>query len=210
MDGIEIKGDLMTFDKRRLIGDLRGTAVVSHAEPDLTSYDRIIDCTGVARAALPAIDEDLTFQCLQYRVRFDAPPRNEIRLTSIGYAWSFPLGDREWHIGCGSLVMDPRPVIESTGWLLRTSGPGRRRLFVQESHPPHFTSSLPSLRGEERPSGGMGSGGGHRLCGTSCRRRYRTGHEERPASSRDDGMIHPVMRRQCSASSNGWRRSGGS
>jgi flavin-dependent dehydrogenase len=117
MDGIEIKGHLKTFDKGRLIEDLRGTATINYGQPQVTDYDRIIDCTGVTRAILPAIDDDLTFKCLQYRVRFDAPPRNEIRLTSIGYAWSFPLGRNEWHIGCGSLVMNPRAVIKSTGWM---------------------------------------------------------------------------------------------
>jgi hypothetical protein len=103
IDDVRIKGDLMTFDKRRLIEDLQGGAPVSHAEPDAQRYDRMIDCTGVSRALLPPIAGDLVFRCLQYRIRTKTPFKNQIRLTSIGYAWSFLLSENEYHVGCGSL-----------------------------------------------------------------------------------------------------------
>jgi flavin-dependent dehydrogenase len=117
IDGVRIRGDLMTLDKRRLIEDLRGSARIDHSEPDGRRYDRIIDCTGVARAMLPPVDADIVFPCVQYRIRRKVPLENRIRLTSIGYAWSFPLSHNEYHVGCGSLVMDPRQIIESTGWI---------------------------------------------------------------------------------------------
>ncbi len=119
IDDVRIRGDLKTFDKRRLIRDLRGDAMVIHTEPDATRYDRIIDCTGVSRAILPPIEDDIIFPCVQYRIRSDTPLANRIVLTSVGYAWSFPLSQNEYHVGCGSLVMDPREVLVSTGWLSR-------------------------------------------------------------------------------------------
>jgi flavin-dependent dehydrogenase len=120
IDDVKIKGDLMTFDKRRLIDDLRGDAAIAHTEPDQRDYDRIIDCTGVARAMLPPVEGDVVFPCVQYRIRSKKPFQNRIMLTSVGYAWSFPLSGNEYHVGCGSLVMDPRKVVESTGWIDRT------------------------------------------------------------------------------------------
>jgi flavin-dependent dehydrogenase len=120
IDDVRIKGDLMTFDKRRLIDDLRGSATIAYTAPDVQRYDRIIDCTGVARAMLPPIENDIVFPCVQYRIRTEIPLANRIRLTSIGYAWSFPLSRNEYHVGCGSLVMEPRKIVESTGWMDRT------------------------------------------------------------------------------------------
>jgi len=120
IDDVRIKGDLMTFDKRKLIEDLRGGVTISHAAPEAQRYDRMIDCTGVSRALLPPIAEDLVFRCLQYRIRTTTPLKNQIRLTSIGYAWSFPLSGNEYHVGCGSLLADPRAVIDSTGWIERS------------------------------------------------------------------------------------------
>jgi flavin-dependent dehydrogenase len=117
IDQVRIPGRLMTFDKQRLIRDMRGKAEIMDGRPDRSLYNRIIDATGVSRAMLPRIEDDLVLPCLQYRIRTERPLDNRIRLTSIGYAWIFPLGRGEYHIGCGSLVMDPWKVLLSTGWV---------------------------------------------------------------------------------------------
>lgn len=116
IDGLKIGADLLTFDKRKLIGDLLTGAVVSHGRPAAGRYDRIIDATGVARAFLPPIPDDIVLKCVQYRIALDAPGENRIRLGRIGYGWSFPLSRGEHHIGCGSLILDPRRMMEEIGW----------------------------------------------------------------------------------------------
>jgi flavin-dependent dehydrogenase len=45
---------------------------------------------------------------------------NRIQLGRIGYAWCFPLGELGFHIGCGSLVSNPKEVLKELGWV---SGP---------------------------------------------------------------------------------------
>ncbi len=117
MDGIEIQADLMTFDKPGLIRDLLKDTEVKHVEPDLTLYDKIIDATGVARAFLPPIDDDIILPCVQFRMQNHAPIDNQIKLGSIGYAWSFPLSGNEYHVGCGSLISDPRRILAELGWI---------------------------------------------------------------------------------------------
>jgi flavin-dependent dehydrogenase len=114
---VRIKADLKTIDKRRLIRDLRGKADVYHHSPNTAHYDRVIDCTGVARALLPPVKDDIILPCVQYRIRTDAPIANLIRLTAVGYAWAFPLGKNQYHVGCGSPFADPEEVLGATGWI---------------------------------------------------------------------------------------------
>lgn len=117
MDGLKIRADLMTFDKQRLIHDLLQSAEISYSKPITGRYDRIIDSTGVARAALPPITSDLILPCIQFRVETAAPLDNQIKLGAIGYAWCFPLSEQEYHIGCGSLISDPLPIMKELGWM---------------------------------------------------------------------------------------------
>jgi flavin-dependent dehydrogenase len=117
MDEVRVSADLKTVDKPRLVKDLLRDAAVDYSEPDLTKYDRIIDATGVTRAFLPRIDNDIVLQCSQYRVRIDDERKNAVRLGGIGYAWCFPLSGQTYHIGCGSLVSDPDSVIRDLGWI---------------------------------------------------------------------------------------------
>jgi flavin-dependent dehydrogenase len=119
IDDVDVGGELITFDKPRLIRDLRGRTAIMSGWPPKRGYDRIIDATGVSRAVLPAIENDLILPCVQYRVRTGEPLGNRIELTSVGYAWTFPLGHDEYHIGCGSLVMDPAQILEQSGWLTK-------------------------------------------------------------------------------------------
>jgi len=117
MDGLRLKADLATFRKPDLVKDLLRGAEIIHAPIDVPRYDRIIDATGVSRAFLPALQEDILLPCVQWRIRTEAELENQIRLGKIGYAWCFPLADQEYHVGCGSLISDPRKIMEEIGWM---------------------------------------------------------------------------------------------
>lgn len=117
MDDVKIRADLMTFDKPMLIRDLLEGAEVNYSPLDPHRYERVVDATGVARAFLPKIHEDIILDCIQSRIRTREFHENRIRLGSIGYAWCFPLSESEYHIGCGSLLADPRGIMEKLGWL---------------------------------------------------------------------------------------------
>lgn len=124
MDGVRIRADLKTFNKPRLVKDLLQDAKIEYSEPELTRYHRVIDATGVSRALLPKIDNDIVLQCVQYRVRAGEERKNSVRLGGIGYAWCFPLSNSNYHIGCGTLVSDPHRLMESLGWLGNASSQG--------------------------------------------------------------------------------------
>lgn len=126
MDGLRIRADLMTFDKRRLIKDLLAGAEVNRSQPDMAAYDRIIDATGVERAFLPPIFDDIILSCVQYRIRTDEDIENKIKLGKIGYGWSFPLQPHEYHVGCGCLLADARQVLKDLGWV-RSDNPCRMK-----------------------------------------------------------------------------------
>ena len=67
----------MTFDKPALIKDLLRGAEVKHSPVHVSMYDRVIDATGVARAFLPKIDDDIVLRCVQRRIRTDEPLRKQ-------------------------------------------------------------------------------------------------------------------------------------
>ena len=117
MGDLKIPADLATFNKPELIRDLLQGAKIKYAPLEEANYERIIDATGVSRAFLPAIQDDILLPCIQWRIRTDAPLENRIRLGGIGYAWCFPLANHEFHIGCGSLISDPRKIMEELGWV---------------------------------------------------------------------------------------------
>jgi flavin-dependent dehydrogenase len=116
MDGIRIKAELLTFDKRRFIADLREGVVVNYGEVVLKNYDRVVDASGVSRAMLPPIANDIISPCIQYRIQTERDPGNQITLGSVGYAWCFPLSSGEYHIGSGSVTADPQSIIERNRW----------------------------------------------------------------------------------------------
>jgi len=117
MDGIRIKADLATFNKPSLINDLLRGASIIHGPLEENKYERIIDATGVSRIFLPALPDDILLPCWQWRIRTEAELMNRIKLGKIGYAWCFPLSNHEYHIGCGSLISDPRKIIKNLGWI---------------------------------------------------------------------------------------------
>lgn len=132
MDDVKIKADLMTFDKPRLVKDLLEGARIRHSDLDPRAYERVIDATGVARAFLPPISDDIVLPCVQYRLKTSQPLKNKINLGRIGYAWCFPLTGGRYHIGCGSLRTDPRSRIDELG--LREPAAGSRQTLICECH----------------------------------------------------------------------------
>jgi hypothetical protein len=123
--GFRVKVDLLTFDKQRLIADLLSGAEIRRSGFDLGSYQRVIDASGVSRALLPPIDEDITLPCIQFRVRTDEALENRITLGGIGYAWCFPLSKGEYHIGCGCMAANPAERLRELGWVKGNGSPAR-------------------------------------------------------------------------------------
>ncbi len=103
IDGTEIKVDMVTFNKPRLINDLLKDATVYYTPLNTTNYARVIDATGTSRTYLPPVENDLVLLCAQSRVRSDKPLGNWVNLGYIGYAWCFPLSDNVYHVGYGSI-----------------------------------------------------------------------------------------------------------
>jgi flavin-dependent dehydrogenase len=117
MDDVPVKGELMTFDKPAFIRDLLKGAEIRKGPIRVSRYDRIIDATGVSRSFLPPIKDDLLLPAIQRRVETQEKLENRIKLGGIGYAWCFPLGDRGYHIGCGTLRGDPATYLRQLDWL---------------------------------------------------------------------------------------------
>jgi flavin-dependent dehydrogenase len=145
MEDVRLKGELMTYDKPSLEKDLLEGATIKHGPLRVQAYDRVIDATGMRRAYLPPIENDILLPCAQRRVMTDGPLENRIKLGGLGYAWCFPLGEHGYHIGCGTLVRNPNASLKKIGWLtdnpkcntlcackgkVRLSGPHSSQPFV--------------------------------------------------------------------------------
>ena len=114
VDGVMIRSDMLTLDKPALIRELIKGAVIREGPIDLDSYDRVIDATGVDRAYLPKIENDVIAECTQYRIRSEKPLDLWFKTSSLGYEWCFPLGNDEYHVGFGNVltkVSDYRPAL---------------------------------------------------------------------------------------------------
>jgi len=111
VDGVIAKCDLCTIDKPRLMNDLIGEYPVKILDDgekiNTENYDLIVDSTGCRRAYLPPIKNDLIIPTVQYRIKSEEylPPRMDG--GGLGYGWIFGLGNKEYHIGLGSLKDDP-------------------------------------------------------------------------------------------------------
>jgi len=117
--GVELRGDLFTFNKPKLIKDLQNGTQIAEGPVKGNGYERVIDATGNARAYLPPVRDDLTVPCVQYRVTgADLDPSAVyIKYGDVGYSWSFPLSETEFHIGGGSVAVDPREMVQKSGLL---------------------------------------------------------------------------------------------
>jgi flavin-dependent dehydrogenase len=121
MDEVRIRGELMTINKPALIRDLLGGANIRGDRFKMADYGRVIDATGITRAFLPPIKNDVLLPCIQQRIQPKQQLDNRIQLGKIGYAWCFPLGEFGAHIGCGSLVSNPKKMLKQIGWLDHSS-----------------------------------------------------------------------------------------
>lgn len=128
MDEYRIEADLATINKPLLIRDLRQGANIKNSLPSRKDYDRIIDATGVSRAFLPAIKQDIILPCVQWRIQTSTRLENRIKLGGIGFAWSFPLSRNEYHIGCGSFLSDPDQIIRELGWVQSSISKGKGKI----------------------------------------------------------------------------------
>jgi flavin-dependent dehydrogenase len=118
-EGVDMGAHLLTFDKPRLINDLRKGAEVLHGPVLPHKYERVIDATGLRRAYLPPIKDDLLVPCVQYRVRREHGDSSKvvIQYGNLGYSWMFPLSDTEFHIGAGSVLADPKETLRESGFM---------------------------------------------------------------------------------------------
>jgi len=117
--GIELRGELLTFDKPKLIRDLQNGSQIIESPLTANGYERVIDATGTARAYLPPVMHDLTVPCVQYRVVGADLDPSAVYITygDIGYSWSFPLSENEFHIGGGSVAVDSAEMVRKSGLL---------------------------------------------------------------------------------------------
>jgi hypothetical protein len=118
-EGVDMKAHLLTFDKPRLINDLREGVEVLVGPVPPRRYERVIDATGLRRAYLPHIKDDLLVPCVQYRVSREGADRSKvvIQYGNLGYSWIFPLSDTEFHIGAGSVLADPKDTLRESGFM---------------------------------------------------------------------------------------------
>ena len=117
MNELKVSGVIKIIDKPKLINDLLVGVNVIDSPVKINEYDRIIDATGVARAYLPEINNDIIASCIQYRVYSNEPIQCRIHISNVGYTWCFPLSDNEHHIGAGSIVIPPDQMLRKSGWL---------------------------------------------------------------------------------------------
>lgn len=109
---IKLKG-LVTYDKHKLTHDMmEGKDVhwgeqVSGKSNGLEGFDLLVDATGLQRALLPKVKEDLMIPSLEYQVKSKDLPYDDFVIKPYpgltGYWWYFPLGDGMAHVGAGDL-----------------------------------------------------------------------------------------------------------
>lgn len=117
MDAIKLKADFMTVDKPRLIRDLLAGVKVRYGHLDMAQYDRIIDATGVARAYLPSVEDEVVSSCVQCRMQTDGVLENRVTTQSGGYTWCFRLSGHDYHVGWGSYLAESWKLIDQVRWL---------------------------------------------------------------------------------------------
>jgi flavin-dependent dehydrogenase len=83
-------------------------ADIQYDEPELDDYNLIVDATGIARAYSPPIShtQDKIGITNQFRVimKGDIAPRFDA--IKGGYLWVIPLGEKEAHVGGGSVILN--------------------------------------------------------------------------------------------------------
>lgn len=120
---IPLKG-LVTFDKHQLELDLTKGKKIKFgvkATPTMLkneNYDMIIDCTGLHRAFLPKIKEDMWVPCIEYKVKYDEgkTPFNDFFIKPFnqlsGYFWYFPLENGSAYVGAGDFNKEQNEFVD--------------------------------------------------------------------------------------------------
>jgi flavin-dependent dehydrogenase len=127
-EGRRFPAEVYLIHKPRLIRDLLDGAEVRTTPIPAGRYDRVLDCTGAARAYLPPTERpDIICPTLQMRMEIPDLPDDTIviRYGKAGYCWVFPLGGHRFHVGAGAFVRpcpDLRRMLEWSGLL---EGDGR-------------------------------------------------------------------------------------
>lgn len=118
-----VRGELFLVEKPRLVRALLDGAVVRCTPLPANRYDRILDCTGAARAYLPPTGRrDVLARTVQVLVHAPSLPSDTIRLRceQRGYCWVFPLGGDLFHVGAMGLLEqggDVRQMLQAVGFL---------------------------------------------------------------------------------------------
>jgi flavin-dependent dehydrogenase len=98
---IEFKADVVIINKPLFINDLLGgKSPLNPSDVDLSLFERIVDASGVSRAYLSSRQDLALVNAIQMRISnvSVACPRIFADKTG-GYAWLFPLGKEEVHLG---------------------------------------------------------------------------------------------------------------
>jgi flavin-dependent dehydrogenase len=147
---VKIPADIMTIDKPRLVHDLSESAEITYANLNPSRYERVIDATGLSRAFLPKLESDLVIRCVQYRIASNNAPQIAIKPGGGGYAWNFPLGGGEVHVGCGSLYNDPGTPfsrLEGDSGKIKCGCSSNMRITGPNGSRPFFVADTPEIWG---------------------------------------------------------------
>jgi flavin-dependent dehydrogenase len=109
---LNVKG-MVSYDKHRLCEDmLKGHKVhwgtqVKQLDGRFDGFDLVVDATGMQRALLPKVKDDIIVPCLEYQVKSDKIPWKDFYIKPYhgltGYLWYFPLWDGVGHLGAGEV-----------------------------------------------------------------------------------------------------------
>lgn len=107
INGRKMRGSVCGIDKPRLLEAI--ATDIRYDEPDIDSYDLIVDATGVDRRYGPSISQpvDKKAICYQHRVILRSDTALSFEIIRGGYLWTIPVSGREVHVGGGSTVLPP-------------------------------------------------------------------------------------------------------
>lgn len=101
-EGRTVPGTVSLVNKPRLVRALLDGARIRREPVPAGCYDRVLDCTGAARAFLPPPRAgDVLGDTVQMRLEIPTLPDDTIllRYGRFGYCWAFPLGHHRFHVG---------------------------------------------------------------------------------------------------------------
>jgi flavin-dependent dehydrogenase len=133
INGRRTRGDLYWIDKPKLLKAI--TAGVQYDEPELDSYDLIVDATGIARAYSPPIpySRDKIGLTYQHRVITNSEVTPGFDAVRGGFLWVIPLGKKEAHVGGGSVLLPPNEIKRMVQELVDKLKPAQHLCSCSES-----------------------------------------------------------------------------